>query len=153
MTIAYLASPHAHFNPIEVETRAIKVRYVVAELYKQGYRVYSPILHCHEMAVHHNLQAPFEFWEGFDKEMISRLDEFWLLIIDGWSESKGMRAELAYAQELGKPVRHVYITESIPDKLVKVEVGSYDRLVQAIKGAYQAENEIEAASSSPVAES
>lgn len=123
LTIAYLASPHSHPDPTIRDHRYSKTMWALAKLIEQQHQVYSPIVHCHPMAIVHNLnQLDYHYWQAFDEGMIRRLDEFWILVIDGWRESVGMRSEYQYARSLGKPIRHVFIDTNITGALIGVSV-------------------------------
>ena len=78
----------------------------VAQLMDRGLFVYSPIAHCENIAPHRNLRpreenSGFVNWQDFDKLMISRCQCVWVLGLDGWMESVGVRAEIKYAWDLG----------------------------------------------------
>lgn len=75
-----------------------------AEMMKKGEIVFSPIVHCHEMAIKHDLPKTYEFWSKYGREMINRADEAWVLCMPGYKESRGITDELKMAEELGKPV-------------------------------------------------
>lgn len=110
MGYIYLASPYSAKLPNgEVdrerqEHRFRQVMGVVAHFMNKGYHIYSPILHCHELAVHHKLPGDFEFWKEYNKAMIEFADEFWILEIDGWKESKGIAGELEYCRKINMDV-------------------------------------------------
>ena len=72
-----------------------------AEMMNKGEIVFSPIVHCHEMAIKHDLPKTYEFWSKYDREMINRADEVWVLCMPGYKESRGITDELKMAEELG----------------------------------------------------
>jgi hypothetical protein len=72
-----------------------------------GEVVYSPIVHSHPMAVAHNLGLDFATWERQDHAMIRACERMVVLKLDGWRESKGVRAEIEYARSKGKRVSFV----------------------------------------------
>lgn len=59
-----------------------------------------------------DLPTDFEFWRQYDKAIISRCSELWVLTLPGWSESVGVAAEIEIANRLSIPVR--YVEESTP---------------------------------------
>lgn len=79
----------------------------VAEETRRGRLIYSPILHCHPMSVAHALPGDYNFWLQYDRNMIDRADEVMVLMLRGWQESKGVAAEIAYAESIGKSVHMV----------------------------------------------
>lgn len=101
--IYYLASPYSHSD------RAVRVmRYNLAceavnVLQGFGYTVFSPIVHSHhisELTCNNDL----DYWLDIDFKFIRKLDGLMVLVIDGTTESEGVRREIEYAHELGKPV-------------------------------------------------
>src|SRR5437870_6037297 len=75
-----------------------------------GEILFSPIVHSHPMSVHHTLPGDWEFWQKVGRDIISRCDELWILMIDSWRESIGIRAEVDIAYP--KPVM---LIEPMPD--------------------------------------
>jgi hypothetical protein len=106
----YLASPYTHADPVIREQRFEAACARAAYLLQVGLHVYSPIAHTHPIAVRHNLPKGFEFWQNFDFDMIERCSTLEVLCIDGWEQSVGVQAELAYAARLDR-----HITFSTPD--------------------------------------
>lgn len=104
----YLASPYSHELAEVREQRYWTVCYAAAKFMAEGHHIFSPIAHTHGICLQGKSQNfGFEFWKVFDEEMIRLCDEFWILQMDGWEQSKGMKAETAYAYEIGKPVKYV----------------------------------------------
>lgn len=103
----YLASPYTHPDPIVMKTRYLLAQQVNAHFISQGFHVYSPIVHCHTMALTHTLPHDFDFWRRFNLDLIRRSDEFWVLTIPGYHESKGVAGELNFADHCGLPIKWV----------------------------------------------
>lgn len=103
----YLASPYSSPDPLVVRTRFLLVEQVTAMLMEQGHYVYSPIVHCHEIAAKYTLPTDFEYWKGYNIDMIRRADAFYVLVIPGWQESKGVVAELEFAKTAGLEIGYV----------------------------------------------
>ena len=80
-------------------------------LLNRGYNVFSPITYSHNMHKTNGVGGSFAYWEDIDKWMISNCDLFVVLKIDGWKRSTGVLAEMAYAEERGKEVCYVTVTE------------------------------------------
>ena len=49
----------------------------------------------------------FDEWETDDYTFINKFDEVWVLMSDGWKESKGVQAEIKYAESIGHPVKYI----------------------------------------------
>jgi hypothetical protein len=77
------------------------------ELMNRGEVVYSPIAHCHPIAVRVGLPRDWTFWHKFDREMLRCASEVRVLKLPGWDRSEGVTAECAIAQELGAPVTEI----------------------------------------------
>ena len=103
----YLASPYSHDDPAVMEERYELTLACAAWMTKKKWIVFSPIVHCHPMAVRHDLPRDQEFWHGYNAAMLLEAREFSILKLDGWKESDGVRAEhgLAIIQE--KPISFI----------------------------------------------
>lgn len=93
----YLASPYSSPRSDIRQRRYDEVVEAIAAMTKAGLNVYSPIVHFHIASVRHNLPGDFEFWQRINLDMIDRADKFWVFKQHGWTESKGVQAEIAYA--------------------------------------------------------
>lgn len=110
----YLASPYSHPDP---DTRAARydaaLRATVA-LFGHGRVVYSPIVYSHPLFVAGvGATGRYDEWEALDRRMIEACDFLWVLTLEGWQESRGICAEVAYASELNKPMRHVSLDQCL----------------------------------------
>jgi hypothetical protein len=103
----YLASPYSSKNPELAELRFRQVCEVAAVLMGQGVLVFSPIAHCHPIAMAGKLPTDFEYWYAYDKQMIAMCDELYVLRLDGWQHSRGISAEIQLAESMGKTVTHL----------------------------------------------
>lgn len=103
----YIASPYSDPDPAVMEQRFDAVARYAGQLMNEGLVVYSPIVHCHPIAVRVGLPRTWDFWKKFDTEMIRRATELQVLMVPGWRESKGIAAEVEIAKSLGIPVSFV----------------------------------------------
>lgn len=103
----YLACPYSHSEESVRLSRFEIVSNVAGMLLKKGYIVFSPISHSHPIALVNDLPLGFEFWREFDESFIDWCDELWILTLSGWSASNGIRQEIKYAKQSGKPVRKI----------------------------------------------
>jgi hypothetical protein len=97
----YLASPYSAASEDIMEARYLAALDAVARLLHQRRWVYSPIVHCHELAKRCGLPRDFTFWRDYNFAMLDRADAFCVLTLSGWEESRGVAAEGAYAQARG----------------------------------------------------
>ncbi|MCB5201672.1 DUF1937 family protein [Neorhizobium sp. T786] len=100
----YLASPYSHPEPEVRAARAAAVLHASGKLLEAGIHVYSPIHATHAAAVEHELPKDHVFWLAFNKAFIDPAVGVVVAGIDGWTASEGVRQEITYAQQAGKPV-------------------------------------------------
>lgn len=105
--IIYLASPYSHPSAAVREQRFQDACRAAAHLMRQGHIVYSPIAHTHPIATLCDLPKGWEYWRKVDEAFLERCDALYVLHLDGWRESVGVRAEIVIANRLHKPIRHV----------------------------------------------
>lgn len=110
--LIYLASPYTHPDPAVVRQRVAQVQIATANAIFQGNLVFSPIVHSDPIKdlVHfdpHNTSGEMSEWMEYDKAFIENCDELWVLMLDGWQESKGVITEIAHAIANGIPRRYV----------------------------------------------
>lgn len=103
----YLASPYSHKDPVIVKTRFLLVEQATAILINAGHFVWSPIVHCHEMAAKYAMPTDAEFWKAYNFDFIRRSEAMFVLDIEGWQESKGVMMELKLAADMMLPVSFV----------------------------------------------
>lgn len=101
----YLASPYTSPSSSVMEMRYRMVAKVCADMLRTGEIVYSPIVHCHELAKFHDLPRDFEFWQHYNFGMLEHADELQVLMLDGWEASKGLQGELRFANKKDIPFR------------------------------------------------
>jgi len=100
----YVACPYSHPDPTVREARFRAACRAVVEMLRTGYVVFAPIVHCHPL-VEYGLPTEWSFWERVDRTYLERCNELVVLMLEGWEESVGVKAEIAIARELGMPVR------------------------------------------------
>jgi hypothetical protein len=104
---SYLCSPYSHVDPEVKNARYLATLRETAALLKIGLFIYSPIVHCHELARIANLPTDAEFWKKYNYCMIAAAECVKVLMLDGWRESVGIEGEVIEAQRLGIPVTHI----------------------------------------------
>ena len=83
-----------------------------ARLMELGYNVFSPITHSHPIPVS-ALYDTHDFWLGMDFDWIDCCDEVWVFQQRGWEKSRGVAAEIEYAQIKGIPIVYNSLTRWI----------------------------------------
>ena len=104
MSFSYIASPYSSPNGVVMTERFKQVESFVAQLLIADHFVYSPIVHCHELARGHELRTDFDYWQRYNRAMLSKASLLIVLMLDGWEDSKGVQAEIAFAEQCGIPV-------------------------------------------------
>lgn len=103
----YLASPYTDEDPVTQEERYLMAVRAFRHLTEQGKIVFSPIIHCHEIAKIIRLPGDHLWWKRYDETMILQSSEVVVLQCDGWQASKGVASEIAFAAQNGIPVRYL----------------------------------------------
>jgi nucleoside 2-deoxyribosyltransferase len=102
----YLASPYSHPDLLVREARFAAACLATAELVRAGRPVFSPIVQSHPLA-QLGLPTDWSFWKRIDEACLRRCDAVFVLTIDGWQQSVGVRAEIEIATAQGKPVHYL----------------------------------------------
>lgn len=99
----YLASPYTHDLAAVRQRRYETVCTAAARLMHDGHAVFSPIAHTHGICLASGgVNFEYSFWKKYDEEMIRLCDQFWILRMEGWEQSEGIKMELAYAMSIGR---------------------------------------------------
>lgn len=97
----YLASPYSSPDPKIRQARYELTCEAVVNFLHRDFHIYSPIVHCHEIAQLGNLPTDFAFWRAYNFNMISCSRKLFVLCLPGWKESIGVINEIEYAKQLG----------------------------------------------------
>ena len=102
----YLASPYSHPDLAVREQRFHAACCAAAKLIRVGHVVISPVVHSHLIATQ-GLPTDWRFWERCDRTLLERCDHLVVLMLDGWHESEGVRAETALSKKRGIPIGYL----------------------------------------------
>ena len=108
--IIYLACPYTHSDSRVREERFQAATRAAATLVRQGLIVYSPITMTHPIDVLLAGTASTlgsDYWVMFDEAFMNACSEMLILRIEGWETSSGIRREIEYFKEQGKPIRYM----------------------------------------------
>lgn len=105
--LTYLATPYSHQDAEVRQQRFDAVNVAAAKLMKIGYHIYSPISHSHPIALVGDMPTGWGYWETHDKLIIEKCSQMIVLMQDGWKDSSGVAAEIAFANEIGIPVLYM----------------------------------------------
>lgn len=102
----YVASPYTDTDPKIRARRYEAVEKFAAFLCLQRVWAFVPIMHSHHMGLKHKLPYEFEFWNEWNQAMIRPSRGVIVFEIEGWDESRGIAAELEFAETLKLPIFH-----------------------------------------------
>ncbi len=92
----------------EIQRRLLE-SYIGGQLKKKyNVSVILPIAMSASMADICAFDTGFSTWADDDLNFISRCDEVWVLVSDGWDTSVGVAAEIAFAKENNIPVKYIH---------------------------------------------
>lgn len=104
----YLASPYNHKNKAIRTLREKQITMIAAKLTaKYGHCMFLPITQSAAMARCHEFGTGFDEWAQIDLTAIEAMQEFWVVKLDGWDKSIGVRYETQYATKLKKTIRYI----------------------------------------------
>lgn len=109
MSFIYLGQPYTHAKAAIREQRYFNAARYTASQLRIGQHIYSPIVHCHQLAIDFELPKNFEFWRDYNFSMLRMAKSMHILQMPGWEESLGLNAEIELAETLSIPIE--YITE------------------------------------------
>ena len=99
--LIYLAAPFSHPDPEVSRGRLKEVNGYAAHLLSRGILAFSPLSHGAQLD---SPDIPDSVWYELGLRIMRGCDELWLLALDGWEDSEGVRMELERAWELDIPV-------------------------------------------------
>jgi hypothetical protein len=105
--LIYLATPYSHTDFDVMLQRFNTVNAVSAKLMVEGHHIFSPISHTHPIAMAGQLPTGWDYWEQYDRAILSICKELWVLKQEGWQDSKGVQGEIAIALELELPIKYL----------------------------------------------
>lgn len=109
--VVYLGCPYSSDDPALEAARASLATAVAAELTAAGWVVVSPITQGHAMVRIRALPSDYTFWRHHCRTILSVCAMIAYLDLPGADVSTGLRDELQYMRERGRPVARI----SLPD--------------------------------------
>jgi hypothetical protein len=119
--LTYLATPYSHPDPAVEHARFIVANKCSATLMRAGHQIYSPISQTHSIALEGGIPGDWQYWEEYDKRIISICQKVIVLTIDGWKESIGVQAEIEFAKSIGLSVELACPVSIIGADFYKIE--------------------------------
>lgn len=107
MSFTYLASPYSSPDLDTMIKRYKEAMKATKWLLEQRIWTYSPIVHCHEIAVAFGLPRDFAFWHEYNRAMLESSERMLILTLEGWQKSGGVAEEVEHCRHLGLPVNYL----------------------------------------------
>lgn len=109
--LIYLATPYNDPSPFIREERFHAACSVASKLILVGVHLFCPIAHTHPIASKSsNLLPGCDYWQEYDRLMLTACDELWIVQMSGWDRSAGIEVEIGIAAELGKRILYLHPT-------------------------------------------
>jgi hypothetical protein len=105
--LIYLATPYSHADPEVRRKRFQAVTIKAGELMSEGLHIFSPITHCHPIAIVSSLPTNWSYWKDYCNKTLSMCNELFVYQLDGWETSQGVTAEIDLARELEIPIQYI----------------------------------------------
>ena len=102
--LIYLASPYTDCDEAVQHSRYVHTAQATGRLIRRGHMVFSPIIHSLPLVDHASFGSTWEDWRTYDEKMIDFCDTVAVLLLPGWEYSIGVRGEVEYVLERGKPL-------------------------------------------------
>ena len=109
--LIYIASPYSHSESKVRDENYIKVAKFAAELCAEGKVAISPIVYGHTLASLKEMRTDWEFWMDFCFSLLDRCEGLIVYKMDGWDKSRGVTAEIEFAEKKGIEISYVEYKE------------------------------------------
>lgn len=104
----YVGTPYTRFPGGRDEAARLAAFYA-ALLMKRGLKVFSPIAHSHAVARVGELdETDHDLWVVADEPFVFAASDLIVVMMEGWSESRGLQHEIKAFSNAGKPVRYIH---------------------------------------------
>jgi len=103
----YLASPFSAKDYWIRSTRVNQAENAEANLLQRGVIVFSPVASSWRLVCQSVRPWNDPWWYEWSMDFLSKADEVWVLMLDGWRESKDVQDEMSYARDRKFPIRYV----------------------------------------------
>ena len=108
----YLASPYSSPEQAVRDYRhRLAWQFTSAHL-KRGRATFSPIVNGVALTETGSRLWGFVHWQDYDLSFLQHwATELWVLCLDGWKDSVGVRNEIRVAESLGLPVKYIGVLD------------------------------------------
>lgn len=99
----YIASPYTHPEASVRQVRYNEAMAYTSWLLNKKLWCYSPIVHCHPMAIEHEMPTDAAFWFNYNFSMLRICHDLHVLKLEGWDKSVGIAGEIAFFDQMHRP--------------------------------------------------
>jgi hypothetical protein len=103
----YLCSPYSHSDVNVVNERVKQTTVFVNNHLLSGITVLSPVVYGHTIVTTCGTPSNWEFWERACRAFMAKCSDVWVLMLDGWQDSTGIKGEIEFAKELGLRIKYI----------------------------------------------
>ena len=104
--VIYVAAPYKHEDLVVQVNRVLEATKYAAALMDSGYAVFSPLSHSKVVELQRTYGGQ-DNWYDLDLHLLGACSSLHVLVLDGWTTSKGVMLEIAEAEKLGIPVKYI----------------------------------------------
>ena len=97
----YLGGPYSHDDHMVMEDRAHQQGVFAVHCATMGHVVYCPVAAWHKWSFGYGLPMTPEFWRRMSLGILRVAVGLWVLKLDGWEASTGLKDEIRCASNLG----------------------------------------------------
>ena len=114
--IVFISSPYTHSSEEVMWKRFELTSKIVAKIVSTGVVAISPVIYGHTLSQYEEMPLDWEFWKNYCESFLIKSDKVLVLMIDGWLESTGVKAEIEFANKNGIPVEYIEVDEDLHEK-------------------------------------
>jgi len=129
----YLAAPYSDKDSKVINKRVKIINKRAAELMNKGHIVYSPVSHCHTIALENSLPTDYIFWHKQNESFIQWCNIIVIITIKGWTKSKGVSDEMEMAKKYNKKITSYIQFTSYNPLYIDNSLHDYNCLYQPTK--------------------
>lgn len=112
--LIYLAGPYTHSDPSVMEERGLKHGEWAGKLLREGLLIYCPIAETEGIAkACHMTGTDWNTWREKDLAQLIRCDQMWVLTLDGWDKSLGVKGEVKFCLNNNIPISLIDVNNEI----------------------------------------
>lgn len=103
----YLAAPYSHPDKRVQASRVERCAVAARNLLRHGTYPFSPLVHGHYIEQLGGGEVPWKVWMDHSFKMLQKAQTCYVLMLDGWQQSKGVTQEIEFAKQNRIPVSYL----------------------------------------------